>query len=203
MFGRLSTSTPRSFSAGQLSSHSPPSLQCCMELLWLKCRHLALLNLTVRLGPSIQPVQIPLQSLPTLEQVDTPAQVGVICKLPEGALDPLIQITDKDVQQNCPWYWALGSPTGDRPPAGCNFIHCQSLHSAIQPVLYPVKKFKQQRISNRNLPFVDKWLTDDGFNSLYFPLFTFFNLPQLHLEYVLNLLHFSLVKLHPCIKELS
>jgi len=34
---------------------------------------------TVGLGPSIQSVQIPLQSLPTLKQIDTPAQLGVLC----------------------------------------------------------------------------------------------------------------------------
>ncbi|KAK4815625.1 LOW QUALITY PROTEIN: hypothetical protein QYF61_004840 [Mycteria americana] len=38
---------------------------------------------TVDLGPSIQPVQVPLQSLPTLKQINTPAQLGVICKLTE------------------------------------------------------------------------------------------------------------------------
>jgi len=38
---------------------------------------------TVGLGPSIQPVQIPLQDLPTLKQIDTHAQLGVICKLTE------------------------------------------------------------------------------------------------------------------------
>jgi len=50
---------------------------------------------TVGLGPSIQSVQIPLQSLPTLQEIDTPTQLGVICKLTEGALNPLIQIIDK------------------------------------------------------------------------------------------------------------
>ncbi|CAM9900798.1 unnamed protein product, partial [Bubo scandiacus] len=44
---------------------------------------------TVGLSPSLQPVQISLQSLPTLEQINTPTQLGVICKLTEGALDPL------------------------------------------------------------------------------------------------------------------
>ncbi|KAK4819936.1 hypothetical protein QYF61_015557 [Mycteria americana] len=34
---------------------------------------------TIDLGPSIQPVQVPLQSLPTLQQINTPAQLGVIC----------------------------------------------------------------------------------------------------------------------------
>ncbi|GAB0208382.1 hypothetical protein GRJ2_003303900 [Grus japonensis] len=55
---------------------------------------------TVGLGPSIQPVQIPLQSLPTLKQIDTPTQLGVICKLTEGALNPLIQIIDEDIKEN-------------------------------------------------------------------------------------------------------
>ncbi|KAK4829997.1 hypothetical protein QYF61_008167 [Mycteria americana] len=57
---------------------------------------------TVDLGPSIQPVQVPLQSLPTLKQINTPAQLGVICKLTEGALDPFVQVIDKDVKQNWP-----------------------------------------------------------------------------------------------------
>jgi len=55
---------------------------------------------TVALGPSIQPVQIPLQSLPTLEQIDTPAQLGVICRLTEGARDALFHTIDKDVKQD-------------------------------------------------------------------------------------------------------
>ena len=44
----------------------------------------------------IQPVHMPLQSFPTLEQIDTPALFGVICKPTEGALKPLTQIIDKD-----------------------------------------------------------------------------------------------------------
>ncbi|KAK4814935.1 hypothetical protein QYF61_006290 [Mycteria americana] len=59
---------------------------------------------TIGLGPSIQPVQVPLQSLPALQQINTPAQLGVICKLTEGALDPLVQIIDKDVKQDWPQY---------------------------------------------------------------------------------------------------
>jgi len=46
---------------------------------------------TAGLNSSIQPVQIPLQSLPTLQQINTPAQLGVNCKLTEGALNPVIQ----------------------------------------------------------------------------------------------------------------
>ncbi|KAK4816679.1 hypothetical protein QYF61_019915 [Mycteria americana] len=55
---------------------------------------------TIGLGPSIQAVQVPLQSLPTLKQINTPAQLSVICKLSEGALDLFVQIIDKDIKQN-------------------------------------------------------------------------------------------------------
>ncbi|KAK4815206.1 hypothetical protein QYF61_021825 [Mycteria americana] len=66
---------------------------------------------TIDLGPSTQPVQVPLQSLPTLKQINTPTQLGVICKLTEAALDPFVQIIDKDVKQNWPQHRALGNTT--------------------------------------------------------------------------------------------
>ncbi|KAK4815422.1 hypothetical protein QYF61_001410 [Mycteria americana] len=65
---------------------------------------------TIGLGPSIQPVQVPLQSLPTLQQINTPTQLGVVCKPSEGALDPLVQITDKDVKRTGPNTEPWGTP---------------------------------------------------------------------------------------------
>ncbi|KAK4810039.1 hypothetical protein QYF61_005102 [Mycteria americana] len=59
---------------------------------------------TIDLGPSIQPVQVPLQNVPTLKQINTPTQLGVICRLTEGALDPFVQIIDRDIKQNWPQY---------------------------------------------------------------------------------------------------
>ncbi|KAK4825177.1 hypothetical protein QYF61_024657 [Mycteria americana] len=59
---------------------------------------------TIGPSPRIQPVQIPLQSLPPLKQINTPTQLGVIRKLTEGALDPLVQIIDKDIKQDWPQY---------------------------------------------------------------------------------------------------
>ena len=53
---------------------------------------------TCGLSPSIQSVLIPLQRLPTVKQVGSPAQLGVIYKLTEGTLNPLIQIIDKEVE---------------------------------------------------------------------------------------------------------
>jgi len=98
MFSRLSTNTPRSFSTGQLSKpvvlHGVVVTEAQDPEFGLVEPH------TVGLGPSIQSVQTPLQSLPTLKQIDAPAQLGVICKLTEGALNPLIQIIDKDVKRD-------------------------------------------------------------------------------------------------------
>ncbi|KAK4816620.1 hypothetical protein QYF61_019319 [Mycteria americana] len=106
---------------------------------------------TIDLGPLIQPVQIPVQSLPTLQQINTPAQLGVICKLTEGALDPLIQIIDKNTKQNWPQHRALGNTACDRPPPGVNSIHHHSLGLAIQPVLYPAKSTPVQAMSSQFL----------------------------------------------------
>ncbi|KAK4815578.1 hypothetical protein QYF61_004095, partial [Mycteria americana] len=94
---------------------------------------------TIDLGPPIQPVQVPLQSLPTLKQINTPAQHGVVCKLTEGALDPFFQNIDKDIKQNWPQHRALGNTACDRPPTGVNSIHHDSSGPAVQPVLYPAK----------------------------------------------------------------
>ncbi|KAK4822320.1 hypothetical protein QYF61_013019 [Mycteria americana] len=106
---------------------------------------------TTDLSPSIQPVQVPLQSLPALQQINTPTQLGVICKLTEGALDPLVQIIDKDIKQNWPQHRALGNTTCDRPPTGVNSIHHHSLGPAIQPVLYPAKRTPVQARSSQFL----------------------------------------------------
>ncbi|KAK4819907.1 hypothetical protein QYF61_014642 [Mycteria americana] len=106
---------------------------------------------TIDLSPLIQPVQVPLQSLPALQQINTPAQFGVICRLSEGALDPLIQIIDKDIKQNWPQHRALGSTACDWPPTGVNSIHHNALGLAIQPVFYPAKSTPIQAMSHQLL----------------------------------------------------
>ncbi|KAK4813467.1 hypothetical protein QYF61_006258 [Mycteria americana] len=105
---------------------------------------------TIGPSPSIQPVQVPLQSLPPLKQINTPTQLGVICKLTESTLDPLIQIIDKDIKQNWPQHRALGNTACDRPPTGVNSIH-HHLGPAIQPVLYPAKSTPVQAMSSQFL----------------------------------------------------
>ncbi|KAK4832105.1 hypothetical protein QYF61_020732 [Mycteria americana] len=108
---------------------------------------------TIGLGPLIQPVQVPLQSLPTLKQINTPAQIGVICKLTEGALDPLIQIIDKGIKQDWPQHRALGNTTCDWPPTGFNSIHHNSLGPAIQPVF--TQRSKEIRLVKQDLPSIN------------------------------------------------
>ncbi|KAK4831235.1 hypothetical protein QYF61_016333 [Mycteria americana] len=101
----------------------------------------------IDLGPLIQPVQ----SLPTLKHINTPAQLGVTCKLTEGALDPFVQIIDKDIKQNWPQHRALGNTACDRLPTGVNSIHHPSLGPAVQAVLYPAKSTPVQAMSSQFL----------------------------------------------------
>ncbi|KAK4819146.1 hypothetical protein QYF61_025826 [Mycteria americana] len=91
------------------------------------------------------------ESLPTHKQINTPAQLVVICKLTEGALDPFIQIIDKDVKQNWPQHRALGNTSCDRLLTGVNSIYHHSLGPAIQPVLDPAKSTPIQAMSSQFL----------------------------------------------------
>ncbi|KAK4809818.1 hypothetical protein QYF61_014286 [Mycteria americana] len=65
---------------------------------------------TIGPSPSIQPAQVPLQSLPALQQINPPTQLGVTCRLTEGALHRFVQIIDKDIKQDWPQHRALGTP---------------------------------------------------------------------------------------------
>lgn len=69
-----------------------PLLPSSCEVLVTQVQHLALILVetrTIGLSPPFHAVQIPLQSL---QQINTPAQLGVICKLTPGAVNPFIQI---------------------------------------------------------------------------------------------------------------
>ncbi|KAK4830416.1 hypothetical protein QYF61_010947 [Mycteria americana] len=87
---------------------------------------------TIDLSPSIQPVQVPLQSLPTLQQINTPTQLGVVCKLTESALDPFVQIIDKDIKQNWPQHRALGNTAS---LCSCHCPKCPQQACSPPPVL--------------------------------------------------------------------
>ncbi|RMC06872.1 hypothetical protein DUI87_16322 [Hirundo rustica rustica] len=47
---------------------------------------------TDEINPSSQPVDIPFQSLPTFQQISFDTQLGVVCEITEGGLNPLTHI---------------------------------------------------------------------------------------------------------------
>ena len=94
---------------------------------------------TVCLGPSIQSIQVPLQCPSPFRQINTPSQLGGVCKLTEGALNPLIKIINTDVKEKWPQYQAQGDTARDRPSTGFNSIDHNSLGPAIQPVFHPAE----------------------------------------------------------------
>ncbi|KAK4827794.1 hypothetical protein QYF61_021747 [Mycteria americana] len=51
-------------------------------------------------GPSLKPVKVPLDGIPSLQSIDCTTQLGVVSKLAEGALNPTVHVTDKDVKQH-------------------------------------------------------------------------------------------------------
>ena len=53
----------------------------------------------VHMGPPLQPVQVPLDGIPSLQCVNHTTQLGVISRLAEGALNPTVHVTNKEVQQ--------------------------------------------------------------------------------------------------------
>ena len=58
----------------------------------------------IDLSPVIQPVQITQQGLPNLKQISTSCQLGVIYKLSQGELNPLVQVINKDTEEGRPQY---------------------------------------------------------------------------------------------------
>lgn len=59
----------------------------------------------IGLSPWIQSVQ----SLPTLQHINAPQNLTVVCELTGDALDPLIHIINKVIKQDWPKYYALGN----------------------------------------------------------------------------------------------
>jgi len=50
------------------------------------------------MGPLLQPVHVPLGGFPSFQCIDRTAQLGVIHKLAEDALNAIICVRDEDVE---------------------------------------------------------------------------------------------------------
>ncbi|KAJ7414838.1 integral membrane protein dgcr2 idd [Willisornis vidua] len=101
----LLTSTPSPFPLGHFPATLPPACSSAGVVV-TQVQDLALYLIgpqTIGLRQLIQLIQIPLQSLPTLQQIKTPTQLSVACELTKSAFSPLIQIV-KDIKQDWPQY---------------------------------------------------------------------------------------------------
>ena len=56
----------------------------------------------VHILPLVELVQVILDGIPSVRRVDCTAQLGVIGKLAEGAVDPAAYVIDEDIKQ----YWS-------------------------------------------------------------------------------------------------
>ena len=86
----LPTSTPRSLSAGLLSSLSSHHLYLCLALLHPRCsiRHFNLLNFVpINHSPVLQSIGILLQGLSSLQRVNSTFHLSIISKLANGAFN--------------------------------------------------------------------------------------------------------------------
>ncbi|XP_046765531.1 uncharacterized protein LOC124417648 [Gallus gallus] len=83
--------------------------------------------------------------------MDTSSQLGVTCKLTEGALSALIQLIEKGVKRDRPQHRPLGNTTRDRSPAGLNSIHHHPPGPALQPLPYPAESVPVQATDCRLL----------------------------------------------------
>ena len=52
----------------------------------------------VHTSPPLKPVKVPLDGIPSCQHVDSTKQLGVICRLAEGALSPTVHVSNKDIQ---------------------------------------------------------------------------------------------------------
>ena len=50
----------------------------------------------VHVGPPLKPVKVPLDGIPSLWHINCTAQLGVVCRLAEGALSPTVRVIDEE-----------------------------------------------------------------------------------------------------------
>ena len=50
------------------------------------------------MGPLLKLIQVLLDGIPSLQHMNRTTQLGVVCKLAEGALDPTVYV-DEDIKQ--------------------------------------------------------------------------------------------------------
>ena len=100
MLNFSSIDTPKSFSSELLSSHSLPNLYLCLVFPFSRCRtlHLALLNFMRLAWAHLSSLSRSLWIASLPSSMSTTTQLGVICKLVESTLNPIVHAAYKDVK---------------------------------------------------------------------------------------------------------
>ncbi|PKU30563.1 hypothetical protein llap_19132 [Limosa lapponica baueri] len=129
-----STSTPKCFTLRAVLNpfSTQPVFVLGIALTQMQDLALGLVELQeVCTGPPLKPVQVPLDGIPSLQRVDCATQLGVMGKLAEGALNPTVHVSNKDVKQQRSQYQLLRNTTHHWFPLGYKAIDCNPLGAAI------------------------------------------------------------------------
>ena len=89
------------------------------------------------MGPLLQPVQVPLDGLLSLQCIDCTSQLGVICKLAEGALNALICVIREDAEEHWSQDQPLRDTACDQSPPSHRIIKHNPLAATNPPILNP------------------------------------------------------------------
>ncbi|XP_048790014.1 uncharacterized protein LOC125688256 [Lagopus muta] len=114
-------------------------------------------------SPALQPVEVPLNGIPSFHRINRTTQLGVVSKLAEGALNSLIDVINKDVKEHRSQDRPLGDTTCYRPPPGHRAIDHHPLSAAFQPIAYPSGR---PPIKSTSLQFGDEDVVGDHVKGL-------------------------------------
>lgn len=107
----------------------------------------------VHIGPLLKPVlQVPVDSVPSFYCVKCTIQLDVTNKLGEGALDPTIYVTDKDVEEHQSKHRILGDTIYHQLPSGHGAIDHNPFAAIFELTFYPPNSlpFKSISVQFRN-----------------------------------------------------
>ncbi|KAK4820330.1 hypothetical protein QYF61_023563 [Mycteria americana] len=117
----------------------------------------------VHTGSLLELIQVPLDGIPSFWRVSCTTQLGVICKLAEGALDAPVCVIDEGIEQHWSQYGPLTDTTRHRSPSGHGAVdHC-CLDVTIQPIPHPLNS---PPIKSLSLQFREKDVVGDRVEGL-------------------------------------
>ena len=85
------------------------------------------------MGPLLELVQVPLDGILSLRHVNCTTQLGVVCSLAEGALNPTVYVIDEDIalaggeKKTARWWLAIGASKCVQVTPGALVLQCISL----------------------------------------------------------------------------